>query len=147
MEELKFKKEIEYLFDCDYFSDDFDPAGNEEHAKFADKLVSENMWEDVFETIKQYVSENVKTEKQIVNFVNHYMGYGFARKVIDYPYQFIAYFYKYFDVDKNWDNGGESIDSFATCILDTCDCIDLVEDPYYDASKDKKLLNEVEKVK
>ena len=147
MKETKFKKDIEYLFDCDYFSDDFDPAGNEVHKKYARKLVLENNWKEIFESIKEYVVEKVKTEDQIINFVSHYMGYGFTRKVIDYPYQFVAYFYKHFDVDKNWENGGERIDDFATSILENSGCIDLVKNPYYDTAKDKKLLDEIEKIK
>lgn len=147
MKNSKFNKEIKYLFDCDFFSKDFDPTGKEEHTQFANKLLSNNNWSEIFESIEEYVKENVKTEKQIVNFVNHYLGYGFARQVIDYPYQFIAYFFKRFDVDKNWDNGGETIDDFATSILDKCGYIDLVKNPYYNTAKDEKLLLEIEKIK
>ena len=107
----------------------------------------ENNWKEIFESIKEYVVEKVKTEDQIINFVSHYMGYGFTRKVIDYPYQFVAYFYKHFDVDKNWENGGERIDDFATSILENSGCIDLVKDPYYNTAKDKKLLDEIKKAK
>ena len=101
----------------------------------------------MFISIKQYVNEKVKTEKDIINFVNHYIGYGFTRQIIDYPYQFIAYFYKHFDVDKNWDKGGETVDCFATNILETCGYVDLQKDPYYNSAKDKKLLDEMDKIK
>ena len=57
--QMDLKKETEYLFNCDYYADDFDPEGNESHLKRAEALLKEHSFNDVFKDMSVQVTVRV----------------------------------------------------------------------------------------
>ena len=72
------KESIEYLFNRNYFSDDFAPEGNEEHQNFAEKLLENHSWEQVYAVVFAFITKNCTTAEEIYNAINLYFCYIFG---------------------------------------------------------------------
>ena len=70
------KNETEYLFRCDFFSDEFDPDGEEEHLDRADNLLEAYPWKDIFNSWHDFLHANCKTPEEVINFCNLFFYYG-----------------------------------------------------------------------
>ncbi len=140
-------EKIQFLFDCDYFSDDFDPDGNEVHQDMAENLLKENAWKDIFNEVYRFMVKHCTTAKEMFNFCNLYCIYLFDEQPIDIPYEFVARVLHFSDLDKNWDSYGDFIDSFTVNILKNSGKVDLMKSPTYRAWEDPHVLSEMEKIR
>jgi len=136
-----------YLFDCDFFADDFDPEGQEEHLETAEKLLKDYPWNDIYKEWSRHLYEECKTPEAVINFANLYMYYDGADNFIPDPVSFIGYLYYMVDMNEYWDKAGETFDSLACEIMTKAGLADLVKDPYYKPEKDPRIIDEVEKLK
>ena len=140
-------KETNYLFDVDYFDDNFDPDGNEEHLARAEKMIDSYPWSDIFDSWNEYLHANCKTPEDIYNYCNLFIYYGGTDQFIPRPYEFLGYIYYMIDIDTYWDMAGELLDELSVSILERSGEISSWNDPYYQSWKDPKILKEVEKLK
>ena len=140
-------KSIRYLFDCDFFSENFDPEGNEEHQLYAEKLIVSNDWTSIFENILIYFIANCKTPKSVYNFCNLYTIYGFIDFPIANPYEFLGLIFFRADIYNNLEKYGDFFDSFSISILETNGIVNLFKDPYYNPFDDKYIINEVTRLR
>lgn len=136
-----------YLFDCDYFSEDFDPEGYETHQDKAQELQSACPWKDIVAQWHNYLYTYCHTADEIINFANLFMYYGGTENFNPEPYKFLGYLYAGVDMDLYWEKAGDLFDSIAIDILSNQLLINLMDDPYYNPLKDKAILLEVEKWK
>ena len=135
----KIKNETEYLFKCDFFSDEFDPDGEEEHLDRADNLLEAYPWKDIFNSWNDFLHANCKTPEEVINFCNLFYYYGGTDQFIPEPYSFLGYIFSIVDWDKNWDTAGDFLDGFCISILEKAGEVSLVKDPYYQPWNDPKL--------
>lgn len=138
------KRKIEYLFSCDYFADDFDPEGNEIHYDMAQELLDNFEWNLIYKEIFKHLIGECKTPKDIYNFCNLYFSYLFDEQEVPNPYEFLGFITYKIDLDNNWDNYGDFIDSFAISILEKSNLVDTVKNPYYNFLKDPKIIEAIE---
>lgn len=136
-----------YLFDCNFFSDDFDPEGKEEHLDKAQELQESFPWSDIIREWHNYLYNNCHTAEDVINFANLFFYYEGADEYNPDPYRFIGYLYARVNMDTYWEQAGDLFDSIAIDILSNQQLINLAEDPYYNPLKDKKVIGEIEKWK
>ena len=60
---------------------------------------------------------------------------------------FISYLYYRVDMDKYWDEAGELFEGLAINILSNHNLINMMQNPYYNPTKDERILVEIEKWK
>ena len=82
--------ETEYLFKCDFFSDEFDPEGKEDHLDRANNLLEAHPWKDIFNSWDNYLRTNCKTPEEVINFCNLFFYYGGTEQFISEPYTFLG---------------------------------------------------------
>lgn len=134
----------EYLFNCDFSSDNFDPDNNEEHYDVATKLLQNYSWNDIFNAWNDYLHQNCKTPESIINFCNLYTYYGGLDYYVPHPYDFIGYIYYMVDINKYWNEAGDLLDNMAITILENSGDLSTTQDPYYQSWKDPRILNAIE---
>ena len=132
-----------YLFNCNFFDDDFDPDGKEVHLDRAQELQEAFPWNDIIMEWHSFLYTKCHTPEEIINFANLFFYYEGADGYNPEPYKFIAYMYAKVDMDIYWDSAGDLFDSIAIRILSYQQLINLKEDPYYDPLKDPKILKEI----
>lgn len=137
----------EYLFRCDFFSDEFDPEGKEEHLDKAYDLLEAYPWKDILTSWNAFLHTNCKTPEAVINFCNLFYYYGGTDQFIPEPYSFLGYIFSIVDWDQFWDTAGDFLDSFCISILEKAGEISLMKDPYYQPWKDPKLQQAVEEHK
>ncbi|WP_026506534.1 hypothetical protein [Butyrivibrio sp. MC2013] len=133
-----------YLFQCDYFDDNFDPDGDEQHLDKAYELFQKFIWDDIIVEWNKYLFENCHTSDEVINYANLFIYYEAASKYNPEPYTFLGYLYAHVDLDKEWDKAGDLFDSIAIEMLGAQNLIDLMEDPYYSPLKDERILKSVD---
>lgn len=136
-----------YLFGCDFFDDDFDPEGKEEHLECAEELLSSYSFNDIFAEWNKYLHDNCKTSEDVINFCNLFAYYGGQDYYIPEAYDFVGYIYYMVDIEREWDNVGDFLDGFCNAILERAGKISLSRDPYYQSWKDPKVLAVIAKYK
>ena len=132
-----------YLFNCSFADDSFDPEDHEEHLKTSWELFENYSWEDIYPVWMQYLHSNCSTPEDVINFVNLYIYYEAADQPIKDPIGFISYLYYKVDMDKYWDDAGELFEGLAINILSKQGLVNMMEDPYYDPLKDKRILDAI----
>ncbi len=138
------KDVTKYLFNCDFFSDDFDPEDHEEHQIKAEELMRSYKWEDIIQEWTDYLYKNCHTPEEVINFASLFFYYGGADNYVPEPYKFIGYLLYRVDYQKYWEEAGDLIDSIAIEVLEYQGLISLMNDPYYSPFKDPNILNEVD---
>lgn len=138
------KKETEYLFNCDFDSDDYDANESYEHYNRAASLMNSYKWQDIFPVWFDYLKEKCHFPKEVINYVNLYMYYGGQDEIVADPYDFLGCIYSRVDMDIYWDDCGELFDGLAISILEHSGRVNTFKDPYYSPLKDKKLMNSIE---
>jgi len=144
---IDINKETEFLFDSDFFSDDFDSHENYEHLNRAEKLLSSATWKEIFNAWDSYKNQHCETESEMINFANLFVYYGGIDYPIPNPYKFIASIFSKIDINSCDDNTYDFLDGFAIKILEKCGLIDTVKDPYYKVCEDSKFKSELDKLK
>lgn len=146
-DKIDLSKMTSYLFECNFFDDEFDPEDHEEHLACAEKLFDTYAFKDIFNEWNNYLRKNCKTAEEVINFCNLFSYYGGQDYPIPNAYDFVGYIYSKVDISKYWDEAGDFIDGLCTSILEKSGEISLVKDPYYQSWKDPKVLEAVERIK
>ena len=133
-----------YLFNCDFFSDNFDPEGKEYHLDKAQELQESFPWVDIINEWHNYLYSNCNTPESVINFANLFFYYEGADNYNPEPYKFIGYLYSKVNMDIYWEQAGDLFDSIAIDILSNQQLINIAEDPYYNPLKDQKIIRERE---
>ena len=136
-----------YLFDCDFYADDFDPENHEDHLECAEKMYNKYPWSDVFDSWNDYLRHKCQTPEAVINYCNLFSYYGGTDRVIPEPYDFLGYIFYRVDIDKYWEEAGELLDGLSISILVKSGEISTVKDPYYQSWKDPRILSAIEKYK
>ena len=139
--------DMKYLFECNYFDDGFDPEGNEEHQNFAETVLAEYNWEEIYNWFFLHLITNCVSAETVFNALNLYWCYCFDEYPVRNPYELIGYILARIDLNSNWDEYGVFIDSFANEVLQKTGNLDLVKDPYYQCWKDPVVLKAVDEWK
>lgn len=130
----------QFLFGCDFFSEDFDANDTYEHYDCAQKQMEECKWSDVFDSWFQYLITNCDTPKKVINFVNLFSYYGGQDQAIKNPYEFIGYLYYIVDMKRYWDEAGDLFDGVSISILENCGKVNTVKNPYYSPNNDPEII-------
>ncbi len=138
------QEDLRYLFDCNFFDEDFDPEGNETHQDFAGNVLAKYNWEDVYNWFFCHLTTDCISAEAVYNALNLYYCYCFDEYPIRNPYELIGYILARIDLDAHWDEYGDFIDGFANSILQKTGNIDLQKDPYYQCWKDPHVQQSVE---
>ena len=133
-----------YIFSLDWDTDFTDEELDELDEK-VEGLISEHGWSKVYETWCDYLHNHCKDDWSVVNFASHYWDYAHDRYVPD-PIHFIAYLYYRVDTSKN-SRACEIFDSLATTILSNAGLLNVIDDPYYAAENDSRILAEIAVIK
>lgn len=135
---------IDQLYNCDFFSDDFDPDGHEYHLELVAKVISEYSFKDFYYVSFDWLRRNCRTPDQYINFANLYFYYGGTDFFVDNPYPFLAYLYNGIDWEKDAENA-EKADNISEIIavnmLQQAEIYHGYADEY-DPFKDKRLIEE-----
>lgn len=135
----------EYLYNCNFLDDNFDPENEEYHLDKANELCCTHQWNEIIEEWHKYLYEKCRTPEAVINFANLFYYYGGADRYNPEPYKFLGYLYKNVDMDVYWDNAGDLFDSIALNVLQNQGLIDIKNDPYYNPLEDKHILKEIDK--
>ncbi len=130
----------EYLFNCCFADDSFDPEGHEEHLETSWELFDKFSWDDIYPVLMHHLHSKCPTPADVINFVNLYFYYGIVDRPIADPIEFISYLYYMVDMDIFWDDAGELFDGLAISILTKCRLMNVMENPYYSPLKDDRIL-------
>ena len=133
----------DYLFNCSFSDDSFDPEDHEDHLKASWELFENYTWEDIYPIWMKHLHENCSTPEEIINFVNLYIYYEADNLPIDDPIGFISYLYYKVDMNKYWDEAGELFEGFAINILSKHGLVNMMNDPYYTPLKDERITNAI----
>ncbi len=136
-----------YLFNCNYFDEAFDPEGNEIHLDKAHELQENFSWKDIISEWHNYLYSNCHTAEEVINFANLYFYYEGADNYNPEPYRFLGYLYAHVDMNTYWDRAGDLFDSIAVRILNNQQLINIKDDPYYNPLKDDNIIREINKLK
>ena len=134
-----------YLFDCDFFADDFDPEEHEDHLKCAENLLGTYSWSDIIPSWNAFLRSRCSTPEEVINFCNLFFYYGGTDQFIPDPYDFLGHIYYMVDTEKYWEEAGEFLDGFCINVLEKAGEISTVKDPYYQSWKDPKIISAVER--
>jgi hypothetical protein len=136
-----------YLLNCHFTDDSFDPEDHEDHLKASWELFENYPWEDIYPVWMRRLHENCLTPTDVINFVNLYIYYDAANKKIPDPFDLISYLYYRVDMDNYWDEAGELFEGLAINILSKHGLLNMMADPYYDPTKDERILSRIEALK
>ena len=137
------KEYTDYLLNCRFTDESFDPENHEDHLKASWELFDNYSWKDIYPVWEQYLHTNCKTPTDVINFVNLYVYYDAGSKKIPDPLDFIGYLYYRVDMDTYWDEAGELFEGLAITILSNHGLINMMENPYYTPWKDARILNQI----
>lgn len=133
----------DYLLNCCFADDSFDPEGREEHLQASWELFENYSCEEIFPVWMEHLYKNCRTPEEVINFVNLFVYYEAADQPIHDPIKFISYLYYKVDMDKYWDQAGELFEGLAINILSNSGLVDSTVDPYYNPLKDSRILKEI----
>ena len=137
----------DYLFNCSFTDDSFDPENHEEHLRASWELFEHYAWKDIFPIWIKYLHSKCPTPEDVINFVNLYVYYEASDRPLDDPIEFIGYLYSKVDIDKYWDQAGELSEGLAINMLSRQWLINIMKDPYYVPLKDERILSAISKWK
>lgn len=103
---------IDYLYNSDYNSDEFDPEGHEEHWDKAAEILEKYSFSDFHQASFEWMCNHCAAAEQYINFANLYFYYGGADHYIDNPYPFLAYLYNGVDWEHDSENAEKADNIF-----------------------------------
>lgn len=134
-----------YLFNCDYFAEDFDANDTYEHYDCAQKQKEEYKWADVYNSWFTFLLEKCDTPERVINFVNLFSYYGGQDQATKEPYELLGYIFYKVDMNQYWEEAGSLFDGVAVTLLENCGKINTVKNPYYSPSKDPELIASIQR--
>ena len=143
--EINLKEAINKIFDCDYDAEDYNPEG--EMYDFAQKILEEYPWEEIFQCAVIYFKGHSSNLDQVLNFINLYVSNNFIDRQIPKPYEFAALIASKVDFEADWDKGADRIDNFLVFMLDKMGTVSLYVDPYYQLEDDPQFLAALSEIK
>ncbi len=108
---MNIKEYTDYLMNCNFTDDTFDPEDHEDHLKASWELFENYPWEDIYPVWMRHLHESCHTPADVINFVNLYVYYD------------------------------------AISILSNHGLANMLEDPYYDPTKDERILSRITALK
>lgn len=141
------KEHTNYLLNCRFTDDSFDPEGHEEHLQASWELFENYLWEEIYPVWMVHLYTDCKTPEEVINFVNLFIYYEAANQPISDPIKFIGYLYYKVDMDKYWDQAGELFEGVAINVLSKSGLLDTTVDPYYTPMKDSRILKEIDELR
>ena len=139
----KLSEDIRYLFECDFFAEEFDPDGEEVHSDRAEDIKEQFDEQDILTCALTYFFNNCKDAKQIYNYCNLFFYYGFCDIKNEDALKFLGYIYYMVDFDKEPEMF-DFVDMFSCKVVEQNKLASLYENPYYRPDKDKRILDAVE---
>ena len=135
---------VEQLYNCDFFSDDFDPDGHEYHLDLVSKVIGEYSFKDFYCASFDWLRSNCKTPDQYINFANLYFYYGGTDFFVANPYPFLAYLYNGIDWEDDAENAEKAYNIFESIAVNMLQQADIYRGyaDEYDPFKDKRLTKE-----
>lgn len=130
----------DYLFNCCFTDDAFDPEEHEDHLKMSWELFDNYSWADIYPVWDQYLHTKCETPEDVINFVNLFIYYEAADQTVPNPVEFISYLFYRVDMNKYWDEAGDLFDGLAINILSKQGLVNTMENPYYSPLKDERIL-------
>ena len=134
-------KKIVYLFDR-YWDEDLSEEEQDLLYDEADNFVSQYSWKEIFPQLFQFLQQNCKTPKDVLNFAHLYWDYGYYEIPILDPYAFLGYFYYRLGFEPGSNDDMEIVDSLATEMLKKSgnSDADLFLNPYYMPESDPQMI-------
>lgn len=139
-EKERIYNETDYLFNCDFMSDEFDADDSYEHYDRAQELLKNHKWSTIFSIWFDYLKNKCDTPEKTINFLNLFLYYGGTDEAIKNPYEFIGYIYYKIDLDKYWDVAGELLEGITISILENSGVVNTVQNPYYSPLEDPEII-------
>lgn len=108
---------MEYLYNCDYTADDFDPDGRKDHLNRAIEVMKKYTDADFYTASFDWMKQNCKTSEQYTNFAHLFFYYGGINlRVADY-YPFLSYLYNGIDWDGDKIHADEAENVFYSIVM------------------------------
>lgn len=135
---------IDYLYQCDFHSDEFDPEGQEEHLDKAAEILEKYSFSDFYQASFEWMRNHCVTAEQYINFANLYFYYGGTDSYVDNPYPFLAYLYNGIDWDNDSVNAEQADNIFWSIAVDLLQHAEIYHGyaDEYDPFKDPALTEE-----
>jgi hypothetical protein len=92
MNEESIKDITEYLYNIDFWSDEYD-ASEEKRCKTVEQLMKDYPWNDIFNEWNLYLHTKCPTSDDVINFMNLFFAYEGYKQIIPDPIDFAAYIY------------------------------------------------------
>lgn len=140
---MSIEEYTDYLLNCCFADDSFDPEDHEDHLKASWELFEKYPWEDIYPVWMRHLHTECLTPADVINFVNLYIYYEAEELEIPDPLDFVSYLYYRVDMDLYWDEAGDLFEGLAINILSNHGLIDIMEDVYYDPTKDERILSRI----
>ncbi len=141
-------EEIDYLYQCDFSSDEFDSEGQEKHQYKAAEILKKYSFSDFHQASFEWMRNHCVTAEQYINFANLYFYYGGADFYVDNPYPFLAYLYNGIDWDSDSVNAEKADDIFWSIAVDLLQHAEIYHGyaDEYDPFKDPVLTEERKRI-
>ena len=107
---------ILFLFNR-YWDDDLTEEQETELDNEAESAINTYGWNTVFAAANSYLRDNCKSPESVINFAHHYWIYGWYKKDIPNPYDFLSYFYHILDFKTTEYDDMDILNSLATTML------------------------------
>lgn len=140
----KINSETEFLFNRDYFDNTITEEIDEEYSDRAIKLLEDYPWDDVYNSWFEYLKNNCKTTKSVINWANLFFCYGGTDEPIKEPYKLAGYLLYKVDLKKHWSDAIDIFESIIISLLEKGGYINTLQDTDYSIEKDPNILKEVE---
>ena len=111
-------RSVDYLYNCDFFSDEFDPEDHEEHLHKAAEIMQMYTYTDFHQASFKWMRSHCASPEQYINFANLYFYYGGADFYVDNPYPFLAYLYNGIDWERDSVNAEKADEIFWSVAVD-----------------------------
>ena len=136
----KIYSETEFLFNCNFQDDAFDPEDHEEHLERAESLLQNHPKNQVRDCWLSWLYDRCEAPKDVINFCNLFVYYGGSDLYIPDPYKLAGYLYYRVDMDMYWDEASTVFESIIIPVFERQSLVNLMKDPCYRPDQDPKIL-------
>ena len=90
MDITNLQSDMDYLFNCNFFDDSFDPEDHEDHQDFADKVLQSYIWDEIYGYFFRHLTQDCTTAESVYNATNLYFVYCFDKNPVPNPYELVG---------------------------------------------------------